>query len=346
MVQTAFPDAQWTRVRPEEVGFSTPRLDACRAWLTDLAGDEGFRFVLARHGRVLAEWNHRIEPAAQLNMASATKSYFSCLLAIAVAEGRIASPDAKVVDYYPQMMDVPEGRGPKPGRHAFEKDRDLTFRQCICNTSGYMKPGENPGTVWHYQTFGMNILCHAIATAYGMYDSDDPDRLPGVGELIETKLRDPIGGTWSYRYGDFPHGPEALTNIWGHSCRVQSTALDAARVGHLWLNRGRWGERQIVPEDYLRQAVVTAPDILQHEPRENWKYGHGFWTNDHGKVWPDLPRDSYAALGAQAKMTWVCPSLGLVVAACPGPWDRLSMDGDTKEQRQNQIVSRILQAMV
>jgi len=62
------------------------------------------------------------------------------------------------VDYYPEMMDIAEDEGPKPGRYAFEKDWDITFRQLICNTSGYMKPGEEPGKVFHYQTFGMNIL--------------------------------------------------------------------------------------------------------------------------------------------------------------------------------------------
>ena len=92
-------------------------------------------------------------------------------------------------------MDVPEGTGPKPGRYAFEKDRDLTFRQLICNVSGYMKPGEEPGKVFNYQTFGMNILCHAIATAYGMYDSRDPQpfarfRAPDRRENSQSHRRD------------------------------------------------------------------------------------------------------------------------------------------------------------
>jgi CubicO group peptidase (beta-lactamase class C family) len=134
-------------------------------------------------------------------------------LGIAVAEGRIPSQDAPVVDYYPEMMDVEEGSGPKPGRYAFGKDRDVTFRQLIGNTSGYMKPGEEPSKRFHYQTFGMNIITNALATIYGLYDNADPDRLPGCSRLMEGQLRDPIDGTWGHSYGDFEHPPGAKKSI-------------------------------------------------------------------------------------------------------------------------------------
>ena len=137
------------------------------------------------------------------------------MLGIAVAEGKIPSQDAKVLDYYPEMMDVGMAEGPKPGRYAFEKDKDVTFRQLIGNTSGYMKPGEEPGKHFHYQTFGMNILTNSLATIYGLYDSSDPDRLPGCAKLIEEKLRDPIEGTWTHVYTDFEHPPGAKKNIFG-----------------------------------------------------------------------------------------------------------------------------------
>ena len=110
--------------------------------------------MIVRHGYLAAEWNRGVEAHQQLRMASAVKSAYSCLLAIAVSEGRLPSLDARVVDYYPEMMDVRKGEGPKTGRWAFEKDRQITFRQLICNTSGYMKPGEEPGKQFHYRPSG------------------------------------------------------------------------------------------------------------------------------------------------------------------------------------------------
>ena len=67
------------------------------------------------------------------------------------------------------------------------------------------------------------------------------------------------------------------------------------------------------------------------------KFCLGFWVNDHGKQWPDLPRDSFAALGAGAKMTWVCPSLGMVASANPGVWTRLD-DESERVALQNELL--------
>jgi len=206
-----------------------------------------------------------------------------------------------------------------------------------------MKPGEEPGKVFHYQTFGMNLVTNGIATAYGLYDSGDPDRLPGFNELMARKVRDRIDGKWTHNYTDFKHEPEAKKNIWGHSSRVVASARDAARMGILWLNRGNWNGTQVIPESYLKEATVTNPDILANEPEKNWKYGHGFWVNDHGKQWPDLPRDSYAASGAGAKHIWVCPSLGLVISMNPGAYN--GMDETTRIAHLNDTHARILDAL-
>jgi CubicO group peptidase (beta-lactamase class C family) len=316
-----FPDEQWDRVQPEDVGMSGDGLEDARRWLEQEAGEQPYRAVVVRGGRIVAEWRQGVEEDDRLPMASAGKSLFSSVLGIAVGEGRIAGADDRVVDYYPEMMDVPDGLGPKPGRFAKPEDRDITFRQLISNTSGYMKPGETPGSTFHYQTFGMNIVCHAIAAAYGLYDSAEPERLPGFGGLLEEKLRDPIGASWTHTYMNFKHPPESLIGIFGNYTQVSAGARDMARMGLLWLHFGRWGDRQVVPEDWLREASQTAPDVRRNGPEEEWCYGYAFWTNDHGVLWPALPRDSFAASGAGKKHVWVCPSLDLVVAQSPGIYE-------------------------
>ena len=277
---------------------------------------------------------------AALSQASIDKSFMSCLLGIAVHEGKIAHIDAPVVDYYPEMMAVGPGEGPKPGRHAFEKDRAITFRQLASQTSGYMKPEELSGQVFHYQTFGINVITHAVATVYGLYDHDYPDRLPGCRRFLADRIRDPIDAGWDAVRFNFDHPPEAKVNIFGNGYSIMATALDMARAGWLWLNGGRWMDRQLIPADYLREATRTNEDVLAHEPEENWKYGLGFWTNDHGRLWPDLPRDAFAASGAGSMHVFACPELDLVVAQTPGPWD----DSD-KGQRQGELLDRLVDAV-
>lgn len=318
-----YPGHTSTYIAPANMGFDPVRLQTVKQWLDARVEDEayrdkGYRVVIMRDGMLVAEWYHGVSPEARLGIASAAKSLYSCMLGIAVDEGVIASADDRVFDYYPEFMDVPEGTGPKPGRFAREKDRDLTFRQLICNVSGYMKPGEVPGKVFNYQTFGMNVLCHAIATAYEVYDSRDPLRLPGFGALIEDKIRNPLGATWTWRYTNFDLPPDARINIYGNYNQLQMTALDMARVGWMWCSGGRWNDRQIVPAAWMREIVKVAPDIRANCTREQWAYGHGFWTNEEGVLWPSLPRDAFAASGAGRHHIWVCPSLDLVVVQSPG----------------------------
>lgn len=325
---THYPDPEWTLASPQAVDLNPDKLAAAKQWLDDNAGDSPYRVVIVRDGRLIAEWNHNIDRNEQLKLASATKSIYSCVLANVIEEGKLPSADAKVIDYYPEFMDVPEDAGPKPGRYAFPKDRDITFRQLISNTSGYMKPGEEPGKVFHYQTYGMNVLTHALAKLYGLYDIADPEGSPGLKPIIDRMIGEPIGASWGRYTANFDLQPSAHLNIFGYYDGVLSNVLDMARLGWLWRNWGRWQDRQLVPEAWLREATRTAPSIRKHCPPQDWRYGYGFWTNEHGLLWPSLPRDSFAAQGAGSQHIWVCPSLDLVVAQSPGLYENQT-DNDT-----------------
>jgi CubicO group peptidase (beta-lactamase class C family) len=350
---STYPGAEWKCILPGEAGFDSGKLDRAKRWLDGSVGIGKYRVVITRGGRLVSEWNHGFYPKKRfpliskaksvfshnftltgghpvsesnqnvgtdkrLSLASAAKSIFSCILGIAIEEEKIKSADDRVIDYYPEAFYVQEGEGPKPGRHAFKKDREITFRQLISNTSGYMKPEEEPGKVFHYQTYAMNILTHAIAKTYGMYNISDPKGSPGLKSLIDEKIRIPIGADWEHEYVNFNLHPKARINIFGYYDGISASALDMARLGWLWCKRGRWMGKQIVPESWMREATRTAPDIIANCPKEQWKYGYGFWTNDYSQIWPDLPRDSFAASGAGGQHIWVCPSLDLVVVQSPG----------------------------
>ena len=123
-----FPGADWEAKSPDGLGFDVEKFVGVEAWLREVAGDKKFQVGVARYGYLAAEWRQGVAADAKLSQASAAKSYYSTLLGIMVAEGKLSSPDEKVVDYYPEMMDVGELEGPKAGRYAFEKDRAI----CCC----------------------------------------------------------------------------------------------------------------------------------------------------------------------------------------------------------------------
>ncbi|MBN1563687.1 MAG: serine hydrolase, partial [Anaerolineae bacterium] len=325
-----YPVPIWDHWSPAAAGFDPLKMVAAKQWLEAQAKPTKtpYRIVIVRGGKIVVEWEYITSRGAMLELKSAAKSVFATILGMAILDGKIGSVNDRVVDYYPEMMDVPKGCGPKPGRYAFEKDRAITFRHLISNTSGYMKPGEEPGQVFHYQTYGMNILTHAIAKTYGLYDSNDPDHSPGLNALIDDWLKKPLRAHWDHYVGNFDLHPDARTHIFGNYQGMKATALDMARLGWLWCMKGIWKRKRLIPIAWLEEATHTAPDILANCPEDQWRYGYGFWTNDHGKLWPHLPRDSFAASGAGKQHIWVCPRLELIVVQSPGIYEDQA-DNDT-----------------
>ena len=124
-------------------------------WVIEKPASLTYHFFVLYDGKIVLKVNTVMELDLQRSIASAAESVYSNLLGIIIQE--LGSADDKVVDYYLEMIEVQEGQGPKPGRHAFSEDKNVTFRQLIANTFGYMKPKEKSGKVFLYQSYGMNF---------------------------------------------------------------------------------------------------------------------------------------------------------------------------------------------
>lgn len=313
-----FPGSEWLRGEAGDVGMDGGAIDRAREEILQKVGAAEHSTVIIRYGRLVAEWYKDTTAETRQPMASVCKSVFCSMLGIALTEGRIRSMDDRLVDYYPEMMECTGAHGANAKQFITEKDRAVTFRQIAAQISGYMEPGEPTGKVFHYQTFGMASMMHGIAKQYGYYDPHNVAGSPGDGELIAKKLRDPIGATWKWRYMNFKFPESAKPEIFMNYPHLLMTTRDMARLGHLWLNEGQWEGRSVIPAAYHREAIRVPQITKDNIPAENWKYGHGLWVNQYGRLWPNLPHDSYTAAGAGVRLIWVCPSLGLVVAQNPG----------------------------
>lgn len=321
-----FPGAEWTFCAPEEMEMDSRLMQAARDRIWDKAGTAPHSAVIVRRGRIVAEWYKDTKPEKKYSMASVCKSVFCSMLGIAVAEGKIRSLDDRLIDYYPEFLECTKAFGANDKQYVTEKDREVTFRQIAAQTSGYMEPNEPTGKVFHYQTFAMATMMHAISKQYGYYNPHAPESCPGDGELIAQKLRDPIGGTWKWRYMNFPFPDQAKKEIFMNYPQLLLTTRDMARLGLLWLNEGQWAGRQIIPRDFQREAVRVPSATRANVPSTDWKYGYGLWVNEFGLLWPNLPRDSYAAAGAGGRLIWVCPSLDLLVVQNPAVLEKNFME--------------------
>jgi CubicO group peptidase (beta-lactamase class C family) len=81
---------------------------------------------------------------------------------------------------------------------------------------------------------------------------------------------------------------------------------DMARLGQLFLQQGGWGDRQILPREYVAEA--TRPQSRGGLP-VSMPYGYLWWILPN-----EAPRRTFLASGYAGQMIWVHPPLDLVVA--------------------------------
>ncbi|QLG96354.1 serine hydrolase [Pseudomonas yamanorum] len=117
------------------------------------------------------------------------------------------------------------------------------------------------------------------------------------------------------------------------------TARDLARIGLLMQRDGRWGERQLLPKDWVdfnRQPF----DKYQAGQDEAVPGGH-WWLNREvqgaARPWPDAPADTFAALGHWGQALYVLPDAQLVIV-------RYGDDRDGS-YRHNELLKRVLAAV-
>ncbi len=264
---------------------------------------------LVRDGYMIRSWG---DPTARGDWASAAKPVTSTMLFFAVEEGRLASVDAPVVD---------------TGFALTGADRGITFRHLANMTSGYARR-EPPGAAWAYNDIAINLYVHALFDR--VFDDGSADAAAlGAARLGALGFED--GGIYGPSRGGYG---------------VTASPRDYARIGWLWLNRGRWDDAQLLPARYFDEYV--RPGVPGELPRTTGEdadyldvgsygggsdqgfsgqgiYGFNWWFNapvgtSSALTWPDAPLDTFVADGHGGReVVAVLPSLGIVVSA-RGDW--------------------------
>jgi CubicO group peptidase (beta-lactamase class C family) len=145
----------------------------------------------------------------------------------------------------------------------------------------------------------------------GRYRNCDPllltrlvrDTVRARGESFLTwpqrNLFDPLGIAGIVLETD-PYGNFLIT---GHD---YGRARDWARLGLLYLQKGAWGRKQLLPESFVEFVQTPAPAF------ETPEYGGFFWLN-RARTLATLPEDAYWMAGAGGQRVVIVPSLDLVI---------------------------------
>ena len=292
-----YPGEAWAKAaRPEDLGWSSDELAAARNF-SERIGTTAL--VLAKGGVVVTAWGG---VASKSNLYSGRKSLLSALIGIAVAEGRIDLTDSL------EELGIDED---EPGLTPAEKR--ATVADLIASRSGIYLPAlyesprvsaakpargsHAPGTRWLYNNWDFN----ALGTIYERQTGS------GIFEAFARLIAAPLQmQDFTARDGEYVTGEQSRHPAYP----FHMTARDVARFALLYLRRGRWDGRQVVPEDWV--AVSTA---RHSEVGPDKGYGYMWWTGVKGGLLPNVTvtGQSFYASGLGGQYAFVFPHLDLVV---------------------------------
>lgn len=316
VVGASAESASLPRSTPEAQGISSA---AILAFVT--AADEQSAttkaiqsFMLVRHGHVVAEgWWSPYGPDVPHKLFSLSKSFTSTAVGLAIAEGKLSLDDT-VLSFFPEDAPVHPGAYLKAMRvrdllimssgqdsntvaHVDEAMRNSAHSGEKITRSFLAAPVEcKPGTLFVYNTPGTYMLSAIVQKVTGQT----------VFDYLQPRLFKPLGianPTWDT-------SPQGIT-FGGVGLNIRTE--DIARFGQLYLQKGEWNGKQLLPAAWVETATARQTSNGS-EPTSDWDQGYGyqFWRCRHGL---------YRGDGAFGQFCIVMPQQDAVVAITSGTRD-------------------------
>lgn len=332
---TYFPAAgTWQRRPPAEVGMDSSKLKEAVEWAEahpskwDFEKDQVRVFgrplgalpakraatngIIVRHGYIVAEFG---DTKTNDPVYSVAKSFLSTTASIAFAKGLIRSVEDRLADsVHDGGYDSPHNAKITWKNHLQQESewegemwgKNANFLGVEEFGNGQMKPREirDPGTYYEYNDVRINRFSLSLARVFGK----------GLPEVLKKEVMDKIGASNDWKWHGYGSKSTATINNkpvesvsggtrWGGGLWINSQ--DLARFGLLILNKGTWDGKQVVSEQWIKQA--TTPSL--HGP----DYGYLWWLNTKQKQWPSGPASSFAAVGNGGNIIWIDPEHDIVL---------------------------------
>lgn len=300
---------EWVLGDPEDFGFDLEKLNITYSIAENMPY---LRSVLViRHGVLVIEWYfHGASRDTALHIHSASKSFISTLIGIAIHEGYISSVEQKMMDYFPEFVYL--------GLDA--RKYDITIQDLLTMKAGFdfnetteayveysNSPNSvkyilelpflhNPGEYWYYSTVQSDLLSVVLTKATGMSSM----------EFAEKYLFEPANFTidnWNQDSQGYYFG--------GHEMYFTPRAM--ARYGLMYLNNGSIFGKQIVPREWVLETIED--HSVGYAVEASWGsmaleeegYGYQWWLRKQNGF------NTYCALGLGGQVICCIPGLDMVV---------------------------------
>jgi CubicO group peptidase (beta-lactamase class C family) len=291
------------RSSPEAQGVSSAAvLEFVEA--ADKTLDSMHSFMLVRHGHVVAEgWWSPYAAESPHSQFSLSKSFTSTAVGLAIAEGKL-SLDDDILKFFPDDAPAEPSKNLKSMRvsdllrmstgHLTEPKR--TADEPWTKTFLAQPVPFKPGTHFLYNTSATYMLSAIVQKATGAT----------VLDYLRPRLFEPLG----IEHPTWEASPQGITTGgYGLSIRTE----DIAKFGQLYLQKGEWHGRQLVPAAWV-DAATSRQTSNGSNPKSDWDQGYGyqFWRARHGAFRGD---------GAFGQFCIVLPEQDAVVAITSGVKD-------------------------
>jgi CubicO group peptidase (beta-lactamase class C family) len=290
--------------------------------------------VVQRNGTILCEryftgedeaWgrplgNVTFDGSTLHDLRSVTKSITSLIYAIALAQGKVPAPEARLLDSFPEYSDL--AGDPQRAAWTVEHVLNMTLGTEWNEDLPYSNPANSeimmerasdryrfvldrpiahrPGERWTYNGGCSALLGHLIAK--------------GTGQSLENFASDALFRPLGIASFEWSKGSDGIPSA---ASGLRLTARDLLRVGQLMLAKGSWGGRQIVPAPWIEACMTPAATI-----GEGRRYSRQWYVSEQAVPAAKAPLPMVLANGNGGQRLFILPSLDLVVATLAGNYNR------------------------
>ena len=262
-------------------------------------------FLIVKDDTLIYEEYFKGHSHSSISMSfSVTKSFLSALVGIAVEEGYIQSLDQPVTDYVPELvthgfakvtfknlLQMTSGMGDDDFgvfSNPFGKQARLTYTSNIEKELVDLELEEDPSKCFVYKSVDNALLGLILKRALNSKT---------MTEYMQEKVWTPLGMEYDARWS-IDHAPDGIEKTW---CCISAAARDLAKFGRLYLHRGNWDGKRIVPESWVEQS--TKIDTTEGSAAY---YQYGWWIMS--KQYGD-----FRAEGILGQFVYVNPAKNIII---------------------------------
>ena len=288
----------FVRATPESQGISSDLFTALLRELDASKDTEMHHFMALRHGKVICECNFAPYPKGMWHIThSMCKSITGMAIGMLIEEEKLKL-DENIYDIFPDHINAFS----KIFRPVITVENLLTMTSGVTfNESGIVSGNDwlgsflnasvngKPGTEFQYNSLNTYVLSAIVTKRTG----------ETLTEYLTPRLFGPLGIT-KYYWETCPKG--ITKGGWG----LFLCAEDMAKLGQLYLQRGKWNGQQLVSEYWIE--ISTA----RHLKTQNGTYGYGY------QLWMEQRPGSFEYNGMLGQNVIIYPDMDMVLVTNAG----------------------------